>query len=181
MKGNRKAESLFECFVQMSYSYKRPKPLKVTNYWNFRFCVEFKMLKNRKNTLHWNNLSRQTFCPFTIVSIGIPNKSSIFWKKEKRWFCCDVIDGFGNGHSFGRKIITYSWNFSQLLLQSIHFLSTFILNISNEILSLVFHSFIGWWGFWLCFGPKISSVNNLLLGKQIPGLFSFLISLAKYQ
>ena len=178
MKGNRKAESLFECFVQMSYSYKRPKPLKVTNYWNFRFCVEFKMLKNRKNTLHWNNLSRQTFCHFTIVSIGIPNKSSIFWKKEKRWFCCDVIDGFGNGHSFGRKIITYSWNFSQLLLQSIHFLSTFILNISNEILSLVFHSFIGWWGLWPCFGPRHQSVNK----KQIfSGLFSFLISLAKYQ
>ena len=87
MKGNRKAESLFECFVQMSYSYKRPKPLKVTNYWNFRFCVEFKMLKNRKNTLHWNNLSRQTFCHFTIVSIGIPNKSSIFWKRERRDDC----------------------------------------------------------------------------------------------
>ena len=139
--------------------------------------------KTRKNTLHWNNLSCQSFCHFTIVSsIGIPNKSSItsFGREEKRWFCCDVIDG--QNIPLERKIITYSWNFSQLLLQSIHFLSTFILNISNEILSLVFHSFIGWWGFWPCFGPKISSVNNLLLGKQIPGLFSFLISLAvKYQ
>ena len=151
--------------------------------------VDFKNVnikKTRKNTLHWNNLSCQSFCHFTIVSsIGIPNKSSItsFGREEEmillwcHWWLWQWAE-----HSFGTKDYYVFMEFFTTP-PPVH---SFSLHLHLEHLkwnSVTRFSFIYWLMRLLAMlWAKIASVNNLLLGKQIPELFSFLISLAaKYQ